>query len=736
MGSRLKEDEKNERVIRGLLKLPANKRCINCNNLGPQYVCTNFWTFVCTNCSGAHREFTHRVKSVSMAKFTAQEVTALQGGGNERAREIFFKDWDPQRNPYPDSSNTDKLRNFIKHVYVERRYTGERSSDRPPRGKDDKDEQSESRRSDGNRGGSRSPPYNESYSDRRSYSGRSDDRNSRHSYGERSPGYDQNDYKKSPRHFEVVDDRSGKTTPVQRFEDRRFAEPRKPETGSPNYEREANGSSPPVVRPVREILGDDAPQLRVGEPPKLNVARPIDPPKLSVAKPIDPPKPNVTRTIEPPPQAQRTTSTASSIGSSEGTSEQMKAAIPVSLIDFGADTEPTAPAPPSQTGPTPQQQPVNAHPPQHVNATAPQPVLEQGKGAPSVSGGDWASFDAFGQQQTPQLGSTVNPLESVLAQLSFSETPSAPNTSAFPNSDDPRANNGGQASMIGQSHSSLFGPPRGISGNQVSTGMPVQGSSVASMGGHPSQVPSSSQGTSGVQDGTSSGDSKSSGRKPLPVDFFTSLYPSAAQTMPGWQRAPQSGMGFAMQYPAGMLQGMQAYPPTAYQQPAYQQPGYQQPAYQHPGYQQPAYQQPGYQQPAYQQPAYQQPAYQQPAYQQPTKASNPFDLGNEAAPIQAQTQPLSGAPAGATPPTLLGNSSFGVPPQQPQQLYQSSAPQNHYMTQHVPNNMSEQIPNGMLPRQQGGPGSLGIGYDQQAAPRYSQPGTPPTYGAVGGNPFG
>ncbi|KAK1616011.1 hypothetical protein QYE76_021528 [Lolium multiflorum] len=742
MASRVKEDEKNERVIRGLLKLPANKRCINCNNLGPQYVCTNFWTFVCTNCSGAHREFTHRVKSVSMAKFTAQEVTALQGGGNERAREIFFKDWDAQRNPYPDSSNTDKLRTFIKHVYVERRYTGERSSDRPPRGKDDKDEQSENRRSDGNRGGSRSPPYGESYSDRRSYSGRSDDRNSRHSYGERSPGYDQNDYKKSPRYFEGVDDRSGKTTPVQRFEDRRFSEPRKPETGSPNYEREANGSSPPVVRPVREILGDDAPQLRVGEPPKLNVARPIDPPKSNVAKPIDPPKPNGTRTIEPPPQAQRTTSIASSIGSSEGTSEQIKTASPVSLIDFGADPEPAASAPPSQAGSTPQQQPVNAQPPpQPVNATVPQPVFEQGKSAPSVSGGDWASFDAFGQQQTPQVGSTVNPLESVLAQLSFSETPSAPNTSALPTSVDPRANDRGLSSMIDQSHSSLFGAPHGTSGNQAPTGMPIQGSSVpASMGGLTSQVPSSSQGTSGVQDGTSSGDSKSSGRKPLPADFFTSLYPSAAQTMPGWQRAPQPGMGFAMQYPAGMLQGMQAYPQTAYSQPTYQQPAYQQPAYQQPGYQQPAYQQPAYQQPAYQQPAYQQPAYQQPAYQQPAysqpaKASNPFDLGNEAAPIQAPA-PLSGAPAGATPPTFLGNSSFGVPPQQPQQLYPSTAPQNHYMMQHVPSNMSEQLPNSMLPRQQGGPGSLGIGYDQQAAARYSQPSTPPSYGAVGGNPFG
>lgn len=29
------------------------------------------------------REFTHRVKSISMAKFTSQEVHALQGGGNE-----------------------------------------------------------------------------------------------------------------------------------------------------------------------------------------------------------------------------------------------------------------------------------------------------------------------------------------------------------------------------------------------------------------------------------------------------------------------------------------------------------------------------------------------------------------------------------------------------------------------------------------------------------------------------
>ncbi|KAA8535004.1 hypothetical protein F0562_030007 [Nyssa sinensis] len=164
MANRVKEDEKNERIIRSLLKLPENRRCINCNSLGAQYVCTNFWTFVCTTCSGIHREFTHRVKSVSMAKFTSQEVSALQGGGNARAKEIYFKEWDPQRNSVPDSSNVERLRDFIKHVYVDRRYTGERSFDKPSRVKmGETEDPSENRRTDAYQGGSRSPSYEDSY---------------------------------------------------------------------------------------------------------------------------------------------------------------------------------------------------------------------------------------------------------------------------------------------------------------------------------------------------------------------------------------------------------------------------------------------------------------------------------------------------------------------------------------------------------------------------------------------
>ncbi|PPD67932.1 hypothetical protein GOBAR_DD35187 [Gossypium barbadense] len=170
MGSRkkLKDDERMERTIRALLKLPENKRCINCNILailgptldartpvevtqphsvgaaldcrfnhffitdnlhrGPQYVCTTFLTFVCTNCSGIHREFTHRVKSISLGKFSEDEVSALQAAGNERARQIYFKAWDPQLHSFPDGSNLKRLREFIREVYVERKYTGERTN--------------------------------------------------------------------------------------------------------------------------------------------------------------------------------------------------------------------------------------------------------------------------------------------------------------------------------------------------------------------------------------------------------------------------------------------------------------------------------------------------------------------------------------------------------------------------------------------------------------------------------
>jgi hypothetical protein len=38
---------------------------------------------------GYSREFTHRVKSVSMSKFTSQEVENLENGGNEVCTDVL-----------------------------------------------------------------------------------------------------------------------------------------------------------------------------------------------------------------------------------------------------------------------------------------------------------------------------------------------------------------------------------------------------------------------------------------------------------------------------------------------------------------------------------------------------------------------------------------------------------------------------------------------------------------------
>ncbi|XP_054794170.1 UBA domain-containing protein 3-like [Prosopis cineraria] len=206
MGSRMKEDDRIEREIRSLSKLPENRRCINCNSLGPQYVCTTFWTFVCTNCSGIQREFNHRVKSVSMAKFTAEEVTALQAGGNKKAKQIYLQDWDPHRHSYPDTNNIPRLRDFIKQVYVDRKFSGERTQKNLPRLRLNNKEESYDRRK---LSFSRRERY-EDGNDMHSPSSRNEDRSVKYYYDDRrSPRYAprNGNPRRNPIKIEVVDDR-------------------------------------------------------------------------------------------------------------------------------------------------------------------------------------------------------------------------------------------------------------------------------------------------------------------------------------------------------------------------------------------------------------------------------------------------------------------------------------------------------------------------------------------------
>ncbi|KAJ0971278.1 hypothetical protein J5N97_019237 [Dioscorea zingiberensis] len=514
MASRIKEDEKNEKIIRGLLKLPANRRCINCNSLGPQYVCTNFWTFICTNCSGLHREFTHRVKSISMAKFTSQEVNALQGGGNERAREIYFKEWDPQRHSLPDSSNLDRLRDFIKHVYVDRRYTGERSTDRPPRVKGDGDE------SNTYRSGSRSPPYEDNferrYGDRPNSGGRNDDRNFRYNNGDRSPASDPGDYGRSPGQFDAVDggyreDKYGNGNRNRRFEDRRSADGiPKPEVMSPDNQKSVVPSSAPTLPSVRDNMSTGIPLPR------------IDPPKVNGVKASD--GSSKGHSFKSP----------TSTDSTDSKQVELKQVNFGSLIDFTADPEP------SVTG--------TSHQPQEITTG---PASDQ----------NWASFDVPTQQKVPQVVSSSH-LESVLADLSAPGS-APPPASNFPNI--PSAGINSSPTTISGAHFpdgqqdlfSLF-PATGGHVTNMPTNFPVIGATnserplAASTGvtGQPIQAISGPPQGSTVASAQPTAEAKTTGRKELPQDLFAALYPTTPAPVQTWQPGAHSAMGYGMQYPA------------------------------------------------------------------------------------------------------------------------------------------------------------------------------------------
>lgn len=631
MASRLKEDEKNERIIRGLLRLAPNRRCINCNSLGPQYVCTNFWTFVCTTCSGIHREFTHRVKSVSMAKFTSQEVSFLQQGGNEKAKEIYFKEFDPQRHQLPDSSNVDRLRDFIKHVYVEKRYGADRGGDKPPRGKmGDRDDAYENRRPDSYRSDSRSPPYEDQYAERR-YSdrpgqgtrydrGRYDDRgydDRRNSYDEkRSPGQYESDrsrndrgyqdnrryddtyktspgqdtrryedmYRKSPSHFENVGDR-------KKFEDRRYPDApdrRRPEERSPNYQRDF---SPPPVRPVRDILGDDVPTLRVSDFPRANGNRDSEGSSKSL--------PEIRKEF----RGQRTAS-SSSMGSIEVTSPTLKRANSGSLIDFSAEPEPSsAPTQPdlfaasSAKQPSTQQDLFAVSSFQQPSTIAHQdpfaaPLVSQSSpavqqdlfGVSSVSqsstasasdNGGWATFDwAPHSAPAPAPAAVSDPLQS----LASAPAPLMPVPGPSPGIVDPfgKANNAGQWSWAPTQQVQGSVPFASGSNNfhavppsvQPSNGGPASQShngllsSTASVGLNTSQTVQPAQAVAkpplpnmdaGPQHGQQTAESTKNARREIPEDLFAApLYPQAQPVLHnvGFQLGTQFGGVSGVQFPS------------------------------------------------------------------------------------------------------------------------------------------------------------------------------------------
>ena len=119
-----KQDEKNLKILRELVSQPGNKECFDCHQRGPTYVNMTIGSFVCTSCSGMLRGLTppHRVKSISMATFTQEEIDFIKERGNEYCRRIWLGLMNPNAPQSLDTKDEQEMKDLMSAKYELKRY--------------------------------------------------------------------------------------------------------------------------------------------------------------------------------------------------------------------------------------------------------------------------------------------------------------------------------------------------------------------------------------------------------------------------------------------------------------------------------------------------------------------------------------------------------------------------------------------------------------------------------------
>ena len=106
MATSKKIEEKYQKMLKEIQKRPENRHCFDCSGRGNQYVVLNYGVFVCTTCSGIHREEQHKIKSVGMSTFSTEEIKALERGGNGTAKSIWLAKACAARPRHPSHSTS------------------------------------------------------------------------------------------------------------------------------------------------------------------------------------------------------------------------------------------------------------------------------------------------------------------------------------------------------------------------------------------------------------------------------------------------------------------------------------------------------------------------------------------------------------------------------------------------------------------------------------------------------
>jgi hypothetical protein len=104
------------------MKQPTNKTCADCGEPCAVNVDVTHSTFLCNACSGIHREFGDRIKSVSMAQFTPVEIQNLKATSNGKVNEIWMARWREGNDAITSRTDDGRRRRFLTRKYVDREW--------------------------------------------------------------------------------------------------------------------------------------------------------------------------------------------------------------------------------------------------------------------------------------------------------------------------------------------------------------------------------------------------------------------------------------------------------------------------------------------------------------------------------------------------------------------------------------------------------------------------------------